>query len=83
MSQKQFDENMRYSMKNWNDIQELINQIVSIRDRHVTLNVNVQSVDSGQIYADFGTFGNASMPDLESMYNFLAGVLFGMNINRG
>ncbi|MBU1238934.1 hypothetical protein KKF84_12430 [Myxococcota bacterium] len=67
----------------WDDIHKVINQIVSIRDNHVTLEVNVKRKDNGKLFVDLGSFGSATVSDLEQAHLFLGGVLMGMNINRG
>ena len=72
-------------MSDWDNIQKLIDQICSstFLDRHVTIQINAHTMASGQIYIDFGAFGNATQNDTASTIQFLSGVLMGMCINRG
>tara|TARA_B100001250_G_scaffold252515_1_gene217147 strand:- start:135 stop:353 length:219 start_codon:yes stop_codon:yes gene_type:complete len=72
-------------MSDWDHIQKLIDQICSstFRDRHVSIQINAHTMASGQIYIDFGAFGNATQTDTTNAINFLSGVLMGMCINRG
>ena len=72
-------------MSQWDQIQNLVNQIASsdFRDNHVSISINVSTLDSGQIYVDMGKFGNSTQQSPSTTLNFLGGVLMGMNINRG
>lgn len=67
----------------WDDIHRMIEQIVSIRDDHVDLEVTVKPNGKGKYLVTLGRFGSATVSDLEQARLFLGGVLMGMNINRG
>jgi hypothetical protein len=67
----------------WNDIQNIIEQIESIKDDHVDLKVDVQDKGNGKFFISLGAFGNATVSDLEQARLFLFGVLMGMKINQG
>ena len=67
----------------WDDIHKIIEQIVSIRDDHVDLQVTVQALENGKLFVNLGTYGSAQVKDLDQAHLFLGGVLMGMNINRG
>jgi hypothetical protein len=74
----------KFSMSSsWDDIHQIIGQIESIKDDHVDLKVTVQGTGTGKYFVSLGTFGSATVSDLEQAHLFLGGVLMGMNINRG
>lgn len=67
----------------WEDIHKIIYQIESIRDDHVDLKVTVQPLENGNLTVTLGSFGSATVSNLEQAHLFLGGVLMGMNINQG